>query len=290
MAMKASNVDISKITLSAVKTMDNGGKMIYLNYDGGINPLLLQTPEVDIPFDLDVAKAEEWGKYNVQCNLKDIEGNSEVKAFHDKLLELDGFIKTQAMENSVAWFKKKKMTEETIDSLYTPQVKLSFDSETGEPNGKYPPKFGFKITRKDNKVACMLYDNKKNVFDVNRETDNPVAIENVLMKGALIKAVLRCNGVWLANGKFGCTWRAEQIRVKIPEGALKAFAVLSDSDSDDEEDTQEQNLIDDSSEEDNQSEENKSDDEEDDEDALALTRQESKPVKKVRRVKVKSGN
>ena len=119
--------------------------------------------------------------------------------------------------------------------------------------------------------------------------DNPVAIENVLMKGALIKAVLRCNGVWLANGKFGCTWRAEQIRVKIPEGALKAFAVLSDSDSDDEEEPQEQNLIDDSSEEDNKSEEeNKSDDEEDD--GKELTRQKSAPVKKVRRVKVKSGN
>ena len=288
MAMKASNVDISKITLSGVKTMDNGGKMIYLNYDGGINPLLVQTPEVDIPFDLDVAKAEEWGKYNVQCNLKDIEGNPGVKAFHDKLLELDEHIKTQAMANSVAWFKKKKMTEETIDSLYTPQVKLSYDSETGEPNGKYPPKFGFKITRKDKKVACMLYDNKKNVFDVNRETENPVAIENVLMKGALIKAVLRCNGVWLANGKFGCTWRAEQVRVKIPEGALKAFAVLSDSDSDDEDEPKEQNLIDDSSEEDNKSEEEKVDEEEDD--GEELTRQKSAPVKKVRRVKVKSGN
>ena len=73
------------------------------------------------------------------------------------------------------------------------------------------------------------------------------------MKGSLVKAVLKCNGVWIANGKFGCTWRAEQIRVKVPEGGLRDFAILSDSD--DEGDSVEQetttNLIEDSDEEEN---------------------------------------
>ena len=50
------------------------------------------------------------------------------------------------------------------------------------------------------------------------------------MKGARVKAVLKCNGIWIANGKFGCTWRAEQIRVKLPEGGLREYAILSDSD------------------------------------------------------------
>ena len=49
----------------------------------------------------------------------------------------------------------------------------------------------------------------------------------------MLKVVLKCNGVWLANGKFGCTWRAEQVRVKVPEGGLNEFAILSDSDDED---------------------------------------------------------
>ena len=58
---------------------------------------------------------------------------------------------------------------------------------------------------------------------------NPTDIEKLLVKGALVKGVLRCNGVWVANGKFGCTWRADQIRIKIPEGGLRDFAIMSDS-------------------------------------------------------------
>ena len=54
------------------------------------------------------------------------------------------------------------------------------------------------------------------------------------MKGALIKVVLKCNGIWIANGKFGCTWKAEQIRVKVPEGGLRDFAIMSDSEDEDE--------------------------------------------------------
>ena len=54
------------------------------------------------------------------------------------------------------------------------------------------------------------------------------------MKGASVKTVIRCNGIWVANGKFGCTWRAEQICVEVPEGGLRDFAILSDSDEEDE--------------------------------------------------------
>ena len=94
-------------------------------------------------------------------------------------------------------------------------------------------KFDLSPIKKDNKIQCKIYDNKKNIFDVNGETDDSVDISNILMKGSQIKAVLKCNGIWLANGKFGCTWRAEQIRVKVPEGGLNEFAIESESDDDD---------------------------------------------------------
>ena len=43
-------------------------------------------------------------------------------------------------------------------------------------------------------------------FDVNGKTDTPTGITTVLMKGTQVKVVLKCNGVWIANGKFGCTF------------------------------------------------------------------------------------
>tara|TARA_B100000686_G_C16715155_1_gene931527 strand:- start:481 stop:1314 length:834 start_codon:yes stop_codon:yes gene_type:complete len=233
-AMKAKDINLSKISLSSLKTLPSGGKMLYLNYNGGISPLYLETPEVSVPFDLSYfADNEKSGKYSVSISMKDIDENVKMKEFHDKLLEMDEFIKEEAMKNSVPWFKKPKMSKDTIESLFTPMVKIHTDPETGEPTGKFPPRFGFKIVKKEGKIQCSLYDGNKQYFDVNNETDNPIDINRVITKGSMLKVVLKCNGVWLANGKFGCTWRAEQIRVKVPEGGLNEFAILSDSDDED---------------------------------------------------------
>ena len=253
--MLAKDFDVTNVKLSNIRSLDNGGKMIFLNNGDGIAPVYLQTPELDIPFDPsyfeDNGKTNS-GKYAIKVSLKGMESNKSLKEFHDKMCEFDEYLKNKAYENRVLWFKNAKMSMETIDSLYTPQVKVSTDPETGEPNGKYPPQVSFKVIKKDNKIQCKIYDNKKNIFDVNGETDDSVDISNILMKGSQIKAVLKCNGIWLANGKFGCTWRAEQIRVKVPEGGLQDFAILSDSDDEDCEDTTQEtthNLIDDSDEE-----------------------------------------
>jgi hypothetical protein len=161
-----------------------------------------------------------------------------MKSFHDVFVKLDEMIMGSAKENSQAWFKKAKISEETIRELYTRQIKVSVDPETGEPNGKYPPKFTYKVVKRDGKFQNFkVYDNEKVVFDVDKKTDSPVEFSNVVMKGTRVKAVLKCNGIWVANGKFGCTWRAEQMCVKVPEGGLRDFAILSDSDDEEGDDT-----------------------------------------------------
>ena len=127
-----------------------------------------------------------------------------------------------------------------------------------------------------------------------------VDILNIRRQGSSIKAVLKCNGVWLANGKFGCTWRAEQIRVQVPEGGLQDFAIQTDSEDEDGEVQKETNLIDDSDDdgymlkdkEGPDQEDPIQEDDEDDDDGEELSRQSSaapkKVVKKVRKVKVKT--
>ena len=281
-ALKASQVDLSKITFSAPKTLDNGGKMLFLNYGGGINPFYITLPEVEVPFDpMYFADNDTSGKYNIKISLKDLESNNELKCLHEKLGELDTLLKEKAIENSQQWFRKAKLSSDTINELYTPLIKVATDPETGEPNGKWPDSFGFKVVKKDGKFPNFsIYDNSKPpvVFDVDGKTDTPVDLENVIMKGTLIKAVLKCNGVWIANGKFGCTWRAEQVRAKLPEGGLREFAIESDSDDSDDEVVDEKPvMIEDSDEVVHESEEEEGKEPE----------PEPEPKKKVRKLKVK---
>ena len=283
-ALKASQVDLSKITFSAPKTLDNGGKMLFLNYGGGINPFYITLPEVEVPFDpMYFADNDTSGKYNIKISLKDLESNNELKCLHEKLGELDTLLKEKAIENSQQWFRKAKLSSDTINELYTPLIKVATDPETGEPNGKWPDSFGFKVVKKDGKFPNFsIYDNSKPpvVFDVDGKTDTPVDLENVIMKGTLIKAVLKCNGVWIANGKFGCTWRAEQVRAKLPEGGLREFAIESDSDDSDDEVVDEKPvMIEDSDEDVHESEEEEVKEPE--------PEPEPEPKKKVRKLKVK---
>ena len=283
-ALKASQVDFNKLTISPPKTLYNGGKMMFINYNGGINPFYITVPEVEVPWEPSYFSDNDTsGKYAVKISLKNLDENKDLKDFHTMLSNMDTFLKKKAFENSQSWFKKK-MSEDVIHELYTPLVKVSLDLETGEPNGKYPDSFGFKVVKRDNKFKDFtIYDNHKVVFDIEGNNGPPVDLANVLMKGTLIKAVLRCNGIWVANGKFGCTWRAKQIRAKVPEGGLSEFAI--ESDSDDEDDSTEveakPNMIEDSSDE-------ESEKDEDEDEVVEKPEQEPEPeTKKKRKLKVK---
>lgn len=229
------NFDIKNISFSNPRMLDSGGKMVFVNYNGG--KFYLQTPELEVPFDARYYGADgsqdpsdsKTGKFSIKTQLKELDSGKGVSEFRDVLNKMDDFLKEQAQANSSAWFKKPKLSMDAINELYTPFVSVSKDRDTGEPDGKYPDTFGFKINKKDDKFPDFcIYDNKKNVFDVDGVNGEPVNLLEVVQKGSLLKVVLKCNGIWIANGKFGCTWKAEQVRIKVKEEGIRDFAIESD--------------------------------------------------------------
>lgn len=245
--VKASQVNVDSITFSDVRTNKAGGKTIYLNNEDR-SSLFIQTPELEIPFDSGNFWPNEKnpgsGKYDVRVQLKEwnVEG-TPTKDLYDMLCNLDEKVKEEALKESLAWFKKKKLTMDGIESSYTPMVKFSIDSETGEPDGKYPPTFRFKITQYDGSVQCMCWKHGSkepmNVNDPEKEGyvklgincpyGSKVPHEGVFKKGTKVKMVLRCNGIWITNGNFGCTWAAQQIRIK-SQPTFNNYAFLDDTD------------------------------------------------------------
>jgi len=231
--VKAQNVNLSKITLSDPRKFgQNGVQIVFVNYDGQ-NPLYIQSPKVDILWDAKYFPDNETGgKYNVQFSLPNVD--SDTGSFLNKMNELDEHIIDVAYENRATWFKNgKKLSRETIETLYTPLIKVSTDPDTGEPNGKYPPSFKFKIVKKENKHECSVYDSKRSEYNIDEpDSDNYADLEQVLTKGSTMGVILKCNGVWLINNKFGCTFRAEQVMVTTrPSTALgRGCAFIPDDD------------------------------------------------------------
>jgi len=224
MAMKPKEVQLDRLTFSDVRSLPSGAKMVYINLNN--NSLYVQTPELETPFDSVFYPdgSDENGKIPVNVSLKGHDESEKIGEFHDMLNKFDELVKSKCIENSVAWLKNKKMSLDTVSQLYTDMVKVSVDPETGEPNGKYPPQFRFKVAKRNNKWECRFYDEHKTPLE-------DIQVENLLKRGSKIKALLKCTGLWIAGGKFGCSWKAEQMIVNTPK-TLDDYAFRSDDEDD----------------------------------------------------------
>lgn len=211
--------NVSNVTFSAVKMLDSGGKQAYLNYNG--RPLIMQIGPLETTFGLSVFDKIPGAapKYSVDLKLRgydDPTTNPGTAAIYNALHGLDEFMVDQGVKNSVAWFKGSK-SRDVLSELYTTTVRFSKDSEGNVK--PYPPTVKLQLRQRDGKFETLVYDDKKRPM-----TDVP--LEEILVKGTLMTALVQCTGVWFAGGKFGLSWKAVQIRAdKVPE-SIHGFAFL----------------------------------------------------------------
>ena len=225
----------SKVNFTTAKVMSSGAKLFFLEYNGG--PLVIQSPDMPITFDPQAFEEGDTAKYSVKTSLN--MSNEKCKEFYNKMKLFDGRLKELGRANSQDWFKKKNMSDEVIESMYTACVKEHIDQDTGEPSGRYPPSFGFKVKKKDNKILCKCYDeNRKEINFNNPDGENHMVLIDVLKKNSSIKGLFKCDFIWHSPGKFGCTWSALQLKVKIAKSFSDGYAF-----DDDEEDAKDAERI-----------------------------------------------
>ena len=220
MSVTPSSFNVSKITFSAVKSLDSGGKQAYLNYDG--KPLIMQVGPLETPFGMSVFDKTTPPKYSVDLKLRgydDAANNANTAAIYNALHGLDEFMLDQGVKNSAAWFKGNK-SREVLAELYTPTVKFAKDAQGNlKP---YPPTIKLQLRQRDGKFETVVYDSQKRPL-----VDVP--LEDVLVKGTVMTALMQCTGVWFAGGKFGISWKALQIRAdKVPSTIGKSYAFVDD--------------------------------------------------------------
>ena len=108
-----------------------------------------------------------------------------------------------------------------------------------------------------------------------KDLDDYVTIEDLVKKGSKVRLLLKCNGIWIANDKFGCTWRAEQMKIT-PVENFDDYA-FDDSDDDEEVEKINGNFV--SSDEDSENE-NVSDSDSEEEEPVVAEKPKKRKVKK----------
>lgn len=221
--VKSHRMETSKIGFSDVKSNDNNGKTVWLNYSG--SPFSMQTPVMTLPYNMSVYDKGEYPKYTIELSFRDISECHRVEGFHKNMMELDNLLINTAVKQSMAWFKKKKTNKDVVSALFNPIIKKSKDKETGEYDGKYPDTIRLKLPFRDDKPD----------FEIKHLTTGEVLNtdpKDLFVKGARVQAIVRCGGVWIIGGKFGCTWKVEKIRVDAPK-SIKDYSFIPDSDDED---------------------------------------------------------
>jgi len=216
----SSTFDAKKLTVSDVKKLDNGSSQVYLNYAGG--KLRMQGPRLPIPYD--TSDYQGNGKFKAQMSFKDRHTNPKVTAYVATLEAIDNFVIDQATKNAAKWFKLPGASREMIALFYTPSIKLSKDKD-GNPKD-YPPSQSISLKKKkDGEFDVVLYDKSR------REIEG-VAPLDILRRGAEITPVIDATGIWIADKKFGLTWKLVQALVNVAgEGGVSGCLIEDESDS-----------------------------------------------------------
>lgn len=224
--IRANEIDFTKVTFSAAKIQENGGRTIYINHGG--EKLFVQLPAMSCPYGLSVWKADKnappspTDKIQLDLSLKGYDGESpSIKDFFDTMHKLDDHIVEAGLANCMQWLKRKVTSKEVIAAIFTPMLKFSKDKETGEITNKYPPVVRLNIPRRDGKVTCDVFDQNRNKLD----------FDAIDFKGANVTAIVQIGSVWVAGGKFGVTLKLQQMKV-VQRPRLSGYAFIADSDDD----------------------------------------------------------
>ena len=215
-----SSFDVSNISITAPKLLPSGAKQAYLNYDS--RSLTMQVGSLPVPYGMSAYDKAGPVKYSVDMSLRGYEGeNPKAKAIFDCFSALDNYMIEQGVKNSKAWFKAD-LSKDVVKAFYTPSLRFSKDAE-GNPK-PYPPTVKVTLKQRDGKFETAVYDDKKRPM-----TDIPM--EEVLVKGANLTALIQCTGVWFAGSKYGLSWKAVQIRVDTLPERIRGFAFLDDGEA-----------------------------------------------------------
>ena len=235
--IRVSDIDVSKISFVLGVKRAGRNPPINLKYNGA--NLQIRLPRIGYPGGCLVREGETGLKtYTLIGSLKGCDpygkdrssASDDIAKLYNLLTDLENRIIASAVENSVAWFGKKR-SEEAIRDSFKRILSFSTDKVDGEyvPNGKYPPSFRVKVPVYDNKVSAEVVDASRNPVYVTPETletkDTPFP------KGVEANLVVSGSIYVIAGQGFGVTWRLTDAQV-FPQRRMGAAAIFADEEDD----------------------------------------------------------
>ncbi|QIG60095.1 hypothetical protein [Dishui Lake large algae virus 1] len=225
-AILPNKIDVSKLKYSEPKLLDNQSKTVYVNYDG--DRLTVQTPLMNIPYNITDYNQEndKYKKYDLNVSFAGMDSNPKMKQFFDKVVEIEEKIKADAFKNRQLWLRDDyDGIKKVVDKLFFPIIRYDKDKDTGKVLNRYPPTMKVKLPYDTNGKSFM--------FDAYDMDNNEITFAEHMgrLKGAKARLIIQLTGIWIAGGKYGCTWKV--VRGKFQMQSKNTYSFVEDSDDED---------------------------------------------------------
>lgn len=160
-----------------------------------LNNLLFETPWMDAPFGIcqyNNDKDKEEGKYYLDLSFGGYLYDTEIKNFYRVIESLDNFI--------VNFIDHHQDLLGIVQGRYTYNRQIRHNKN----HPRYPPTIKLKIFEENTKIVD-LYNRKVKDFS------------QYIQAGAKVQALIRCNGLWTYENKWGLSWKVAKLSVKHPD-------------------------------------------------------------------------
>jgi len=233
----------SQVSYKAPKVNSRGGKSVQCQLNDG--PIVLQFPLM-LTWGIDQRIDDQSGRVSYDMSLQFENGkSSSIEKFQAALQKFQDKILDDATKNSKEWFGKSKLSREVAEAMMYPILKYPKKKDgSGEPDLERSPTLKLKIPYWENKYSIELYNMDSTASFLPEDTAKKMGIEapqgartpsDLVPKASHVKGLLACNGLWMAGGRFGVTWKLVQGIVRTPVRLVGSGICHIAEDSDDEE-------------------------------------------------------
>ena len=220
MSKSPSVINYSEWNTAAVRYMaprisDRGAKSVALISTQSNRGLCVSTPLLmtwGISDYVDDKTGESDNKFNMALVFPNQDYATPAStSFLDKLTAFEEQILNDAVNNSEAWWGKKK-SREVIEDNFFPFLKYPKDKLTGEIDTSRPPSMRAKVPNYSGRWNIEIYDTEnKLIFPCDNDNLTPM---DFIPKKSNVACVLQCGGLWFGGKGWGITWRLNQCVVK----------------------------------------------------------------------------
>lgn len=174
-----------------------------------LNNLLFETPWMDAPFGIcqyNNEKDKYECKYHLDLSFNGYTYDTELKNFYRVIESIDTFI-VNFIDNY----------QDCLGITSKGNYKYNHQIRYNKNNQKYPPTIKLKIFENNTKVVD-LYGKEVNNFC------------EYIKPNAKIQALIRCNGLWSYENKWGLSWKVCKITVNNPHNFVD-YSFIEDTDN-----------------------------------------------------------